>query len=112
MSIPLGAVSLAGASLSGVTMALTKKYQKKLSKLMKLTGIITSAIAVFETSVSKALSYGNIDEQEFNVLQTLYFKTLNDLYDIDCKMGAENRNQFEKVYWKRYIKKNLRMRNS
>ena len=29
MSIPLGAISLAGASVSGVAMALTKKYQKK-----------------------------------------------------------------------------------
>ena len=32
VSIPWGAVSLAGASVSGVTTALTKKYQKKLSK--------------------------------------------------------------------------------
>ena len=49
VSIPLGAVSLAGASVSGVTTALTKKYQKKLTKVTKLTDIITSAIAVFET---------------------------------------------------------------
>ena len=90
MSIPLGAISLAGVSLSGVTTALTKKYQKELSKVMKLTDIIMSAIAVFEMSASKALSNGKIDEQEFNVLQTLYFKTLNELSDIDCKMGEEN----------------------
>ena len=56
MSIPLGAVSLAGAGVSGVTMALTKKYQKKLSKVTKLTDIVTSAIAVFEMSISKALN--------------------------------------------------------
>ena len=36
VSIPLGAISLAGASLSGVTTALTKKYQKKLLKVMTL----------------------------------------------------------------------------
>ena len=101
MSIPLGAISLAGLSLNTVATVLTKKYQKKLSKVMKLTGIVTSAITVFETSVSKVLSNGSIDEQEFNVLQTLYFKTLNELSDINCKMGAENRNQFENVYWKR-----------
>ena len=101
VSIPLGAISVVGVSLSGVTMALTKKYQKKLSKVTKLYDIVTSAIAVFEMSVSKALSNGNIDEQEFNVLQTLYFKTLNELTNIDRKMGAEIRNQFEKVYWKR-----------
>ena len=62
VSIPLGAVFLAGASVSGVTTALTKKYQKKLSKVTKLTDIITSAIAVFETCLSKALRNGKIDE--------------------------------------------------
>ena len=35
VSIPLGALSLAGASVSGVTTALTKKYQKKLKVQMK-----------------------------------------------------------------------------
>ena len=101
VSIPLGVISLAGASVSGITTVLTKKYQKRLSKVTKLTDIVTSAIAVFEMSLSKALSNGEIDEDEFNVLQMLYFKTLNELSDIDCKMGAENRNQFAKVYWKR-----------
>ena len=96
MSIPLGAIFLAGAILSGVTTVLTKKYQKKLLKVMKLTDIVTSAVAVVETSVSKALSNSKIDEEEFNVLQMLYFKTLNELSNIDHKMGAENRNQFEK----------------
>ena len=101
MSIPLGAISLAGASLSGITMALTKKYQKKLSKVTELVDIVTSAIAVFETSLSKVLRNGKIDEEDFKVLQTLHLKTLNELSDVDRKMGAENRNQFEKVYWKR-----------
>ena len=55
VSIPLGAVSLAGASISGVTTALTKKYQKELTKVTKLTDIITPTIAVFETCLSKAL---------------------------------------------------------
>ena len=54
VSIPLGVVSLAGASVSGVTTVLTKKYQKKLSKVTKLTDIITPAIALFETCLSKA----------------------------------------------------------
>ena len=73
----------------------------KLSKVTKFTDIVMSAIAIFETSVSKVLNNGNIDEQEFNVLQMLYFKTLHELSDIDCKMRAENRNQFEKFFWKR-----------
>ena len=96
VSIPLDAISLAGASVSGVTTVLTKKYQKKLMKVTKLTDIVTSAIAIFETSLSKALSIGKIDEEEFDVLQTLYFKTMNELSDVDRKMGAENRNQLEK----------------
>ena len=54
VSIPLGAVSLAGAGVSGVAMALTKKYQKKLSKVTKLTDFIMSALAVFERVVSKS----------------------------------------------------------
>ena len=45
VSIPLGAVYLAGANVSGVTT--TKKYQKKLFKVTKLTDIITPALAIF-----------------------------------------------------------------
>ena len=96
MSIPLGAVSLAGVSVSGVTTVLTKKYQKKLTKVMKLTDIITPALAVFETSVSKVLKNGKINEEEFNLLQTFHLKTLNKLTGVNRKMKAENRNQFEK----------------
>ena len=62
MSIPLGEVPLIGVSVSGIATALTKKYQKKLGKVMKLIDIVTSALAVFETSVSKALKDGKIDE--------------------------------------------------
>ena len=94
-------VSLAGASVSGVTTALTKKYQKKLSKVTKLTDIITLALAIFERVVSKALKNGNIDEEEFNSIQMFHLKTMNAFTGIDCKMESENRNQFEKVYWKR-----------
>ena len=86
---------------TGVTMTLTKKYQKTLSKVTKLVDIVTSALAVFETSVSKALKNEKIDEQEFNVLQTSYIKTLNELSNINRKIEAENRNQFENVYCKR-----------
>ena len=56
MSITLGAVSLAGVSVSGVAMALTKKYQKKFAKVMKLVNIMTLALAVFEINVSKVLN--------------------------------------------------------
>ena len=93
VSIPLGAVSLAGASVSGMATALTSKYQKKLTKVTKLTDIITPAIAVFETSVSKALNNDEIDELEFQVLQELHLKVVNELSNVDCKMELENRNQ-------------------
>ena len=68
VSIPSSAISLAGASVSDLTTVLTKKYQKKLSKVMKLTDNITSAIAVFKRVLSKALKNGKIDEEEFNLL--------------------------------------------
>ena len=96
VSIPLGVISLTRVSISGVATALTKKYHKKLSNVMKLTDMVTSAIAVFEMSLSKALSNGKIDEEEFNMLQMFHLKTLTELSDIDRKMEAENRNQFKK----------------
>ena len=51
VSTPLGAVSLARVSVSGVAMALTSKYQRKLTKVTKLVDIVTSAIAVFECCI-------------------------------------------------------------
>ena len=65
MSIPLGAVSQAGRNVSGMTMALTMKYQKKLVKVMKLIDIMTLVLAVFKTSISKVLNEGRVDEWEF-----------------------------------------------
>ena len=109
VSIPLGAVSLAGAGISRVATALTKKYQKKLMKVTKLIDIVTPALAMFDTSISKALKDGNVDDEEFNMIQTLHLKVLNELADVDRKMEAENRNQFEKSLLEEInnIKKNL-----
>ena len=47
LSICLGAVSLAGVSISGVATMLTKKYEQKLAKVTQLVDIVTSALAVF-----------------------------------------------------------------
>ena len=109
VSIPLGVASLTGAIASGIISALTKKYQKKLTKVTKLTDIIMPALAVFETSVSKTLKNGQIDEEEFNVLQTFHLKMMNELMGINRKMQAENRNQFEKSLLEKIneVKKNL-----
>ena len=58
--------------------------------------ITTSALAVFERVVPKALRDDKIDEEEFNSLHTLYHETLNELSDIYRKMEAGIRNQIEK----------------
>ena len=62
ISISLGVISLAGVSISGMATVLTKMYQKKFVKFAKLVDIVTLAIAVFETSLPKALNNGEIEE--------------------------------------------------
>ena len=114
LSIPLGAVSLAGASASGMATALTKNYQKKLVKVTKLTDIITSALAIFKTNISKALNDGEIDEGEFQMLQTLHLKVINELSNADHKMESETSNQMQKSLLEEIneIRKTLRMRDA
>ena len=96
ISIHMGTVSLAGVSVSGVVLVLTKKYPKKLVKATKLIDIVTSALAVFETLVPKVLKDGKINELEFNMIQKLYYESLNDPSDIDHRMEAEIRSQLQK----------------
>ena len=66
VSAALGVASMTGAIASGIILVLTKKYQKKLNKVTKLTDIITPALVVFERVISGALKDGIIDEEEFN----------------------------------------------
>ena len=68
----LGAASMTGAIASGIISVLTKKYPQKLKKVTRLIDIITPALVVFERVVSDALKNGVIDEEEFNMLQTLH----------------------------------------
>ena len=96
VSIPLGAASLTGVIASGIISALTKKYQKKLKKVMQLIDIITPALVVFERVVSGALKNGIIDVEEFNTLQTLHLETPNKLTGVDRRMEAEHRSLVEK----------------
>ena len=96
VSIPLGAASLTGVTASGIISVLTKRYQKKLKKVTKLIDIITPALVVFERVVSKSLKDGEINEEEFNMLQTLHLETLNELTGVDRKMEAEHRSLVEK----------------
>ena len=99
----MGTVSLAGVSISGVALVLTKKYPKKLVKATKLIDIVISTLAVFETLVPKVLKDGKINELEFNMIQKLYYESLNDPSDVDHKMEAELRTQLQKVYRKKSI---------
>ena len=55
------------------------------------------ALVVFERVVSGSLKDDVIDEEEFNMLQTLYLKTLNKLTGVDHKMEVENRFLVEKT---------------
>ena len=96
VSISLGAASLTEAIAIGIISTLTKKYQKKLKKVMQLIDIVTRATVVFERVISGALKDGVIDEEEFNTLQTLHLETLNELMGVNRRMEAENRSLVEK----------------
>ena len=95
VSAALGAASMTGAIASGIISTLTKKYQKKLNKVNKLIDIVTPALVVFERVISGALKNGIIDEEEFNMIQTLHLETLNELTGVDRRMEAENRSLVE-----------------
>ena len=97
ISIALGGLSLGGAFSTGVSSALIKKYQQKVSRNNKLYDMITSAIAVFEITVSESLNNGTlINENEFNKIQGVYFKTLRDLATTDRKLKKIEDDQLKK----------------
>ena len=96
VSAALGAASMTGVIAGGIISVLTKKYQQKLKKVTKLIYIITPALVIFEKVVSKSLKDGVINEEEFNMLQTLHLETLNELTGIDCRMEAEHRSLVKK----------------
>ena len=95
VSVPLGAVSLAGVSVSGVATVVTKKHQNKLARVTKLVDIMTSVSAVFETSISKASNNHKIDEREFAMLQALHLGAINELANVDHKMKRKTRPQLQ-----------------
>ena len=96
VSIPLGAASLTGLIASGIISALTKKYQQKLKKVMRLIDSVTPALVVFERMVSGALNNGVIEDEEFNTLQTLHLETLIELTGVNRRMEAEHRSLVKK----------------
>ena len=96
VSISLGAGSLTGVIASGIISALTKKYQKKLKKVTRLIDIVMWTTVVFDRVISGALKDGIVDEEEFNMLQTLHLETLNELMGVDRRMEVEKRSLVEK----------------
>ena len=96
VSAALGKASMTGVITSGIISVLTKKYQKKLKKVTHLIDIITPALVIFERVVSGVLKNGIINEEEFNMLQTLHLQTLNELTGINHRMEAEHRSIVEK----------------
>ena len=96
VSTVLGAASMTGAIAGGTISVLTKKYQKKLKKVTCLIDIVTPALVVFERVLSGTLKNGVINEEEFNMFQTLQLETLNELTGIDHRMEAEHRSLVEK----------------
>ena len=96
VSAALGAASLTGVIASGIILTLTKKYQKKLKKVTRLTDIVMRTTVIFERVISGALKDGIINEEEFNTLPTLHLETLNELTGVDHRMEAENRSLVEK----------------
>ena len=67
------------------------------------------ALVVFERVVSGVLKNGVIDEEEFNMLQTLDLETLNELTGVDRRLEMENRSLVEKSLLEEIndIKKNI-----
>ena len=96
VSAALGAAFMTGTIASGIISVLTKKYQQKLKKVTHLINIITPALVAFERVVSGALKNGIIDEEEFNMFQTLHLETLNKLTGINHRMEVEHRSLVEK----------------
>ena len=63
---------------------------------VNLVDIVTSAIPVFDTRISKALNNCEIDDLEFQVLQELHLKVINKLLNFDGQMELETRIQLQK----------------
>ena len=84
------------AIASGIIPVRTKKYQQQLQKVTKLIDIVTPALVKFERVVSGSLKDGVINEEEFNMLQTLHISMLNKSMSIEHRMEAEHRSLVEK----------------
>ena len=97
LAVGLGGVAVTGAFAGAITTAIIKRYQNKLGNNEKAQSLLSNGIATFETSISVSLSKNTlIDSYEFTVLQTLYYRILNELSTLSRKMESETRSQYQK----------------
>ena len=87
---------MTGVIACGIISVLTKKYQQKLKKVMRLIDMVTPALVIFERVVSGTLKNGINNKEEFNMLQTLHLETLIELTGINHRMEAEHRSIVKK----------------
>ena len=96
ISISLGSASLGSSISVGIIAVFIKKYKSKLKRVIKLCDSVTTIIQIFENSISKSVNDNQIDINEFELLQKIYYQGLEKIVSIDRKLGLEARNQFEK----------------
>lgn len=101
VGLPLG-TALTGVSiiLTGISSVLTvssKKYNKKIAKIMELLDRLTTSIGKFELLISKSLTDGFIiDSNEFSKLQSMYFEVMNNIRNRDYKMKSTIEENYQK----------------
>ena len=96
VSATLGAIAIGGSFITGGSSLLSSHYEKKKTEIMNLLALITTTMAIFEREISRALSDDKIDSTEFESLQNTNYETLDKISQMDKKMEAEARTQFEK----------------
>ena len=57
---------------------------------------MTSALAVFETNISKAFNDGRVDKQEFTTCEMFHLGVLSELASVNRKMKAKTRTHMQK----------------
>ena len=102
VGLPIGASLAAASTLTGGASAITslyyKKNNKKITKTMEIVDSISTEIGKFELLISKSLTNGfTIDDQEFQKIQEMYNKIVDDIKTKDRKMSNAIDDNFQKT---------------
>lgn len=81
-SIGLSGICLSSSVSRAIIVASIKRYRNKLNKVMKSCHVVTSAIDVFERTLSRQPS-DNISRMEFQSLCGIYYEALEKISKID-----------------------------